>query len=117
MSWPSPHIERADIERLLRDFESRLARMTGVGRHAPVAAARKVDDVGDTIATGLGELAERIRGRARHADVAQLGDDALRLGNDALRKLTREVERRPLITLAVAVGVGALVVGLLARRD
>ena len=35
----------------------------------------------------------------------------------ALRRLTREVERRPLVTLAVAVGVGALAVGLLARRD
>jgi hypothetical protein len=111
MPWPSPHIERADIERLLREFESRLARMT------PAATARKVDDVGDTIATALGELAERIRGRARQVDVAQLGDDALRLGNDALRKLSREVERRPLITLAIAVGVGALAVGLLARRD
>jgi ElaB/YqjD/DUF883 family membrane-anchored ribosome-binding protein len=117
MSWPSPHIERADIERLLREFESRLARMTGVAAHAPVATARKADDVGDTIATALGEMAQRLRGRARHVDVGQLGDDALRLGNAALRKLTREVERRPLITLAVAVGVGALAVGLLARRD
>ena len=117
MSWQSPRIERADIERLLREFESRLARMTGIAVHAPAGAARKIDGVGDMIATALGELAERVGGRARNVDVAQLGDDALRLGNDALRKLTREVERRPLITLAVAVGVGALAVGLLARRD
>jgi hypothetical protein len=117
MPWPSPHIERADIERLVREFERRLARMTGVAAHAPVATARKADDVGDTVATALGEMAERLRGRARQVDVAQLGDTALRLGNDTLRKLTREVERRPLITLAIAFGVGALAVGLLARRD
>jgi hypothetical protein len=41
----------------------------------------------------------------------------LRFGNEAVRKLTREAEQRPLVTLAVAVGVGALIVGLLARRD
>jgi len=116
MSWHSPRIERADVERLLREFEGRLARMTGVAAHAAVPS-RGIDRVGDMIATCLGEMAQRIRGRAPHVDVAQLGDDALRLGNEALRKFTREVEQRPLITLAVAVGIGALAVGLLARRD
>jgi hypothetical protein len=117
MSWQSPRIERADIERLLREFEGRLARLTGLAERAPAGAARKVEGVGEMIATALGEMAERIGGRARNVDVSQLGDDALRLGNEALRKLAREVERRPLVTLAVAVGVGALAVGLLARRD
>jgi len=63
-------------------------------------------------------MADRVRGRSRHlgAEVSQFGDDALRFGNDAVRKLTREAEQRPLVTLAVAVGVGALIVGLLVRR-
>jgi hypothetical protein len=117
MSWPSLRIERADIERLLREFEARLVRMTGIAAHAPAGAARNMDGLGDTVATALGEMAERIRGRAPRVHVAQLGDDALRLGNEALRKLTREVEQRPLVTLAIAVGIGALAVGLLARRD
>jgi hypothetical protein len=117
MSWQSPRIERADIERLLREFEARLARMTGVAARAPAGATRRVDGLGDTIASALSDMADRISGRAHNVDVAQLGDDAVRLGNEALRKLAREVERRPLVTLAVAVGVGALAVGLLARRN
>jgi hypothetical protein len=119
MSWQSPRVERADFERLLREFETRLSRMTGLAAVAPAGAARKMEGVGDMIATALGEMAERIGGRARTAgaDASQLGDDALRLGNAALRKLTREVERRPLMTLAIAVGVGALAFGLLTRRD
>lgn len=119
MSWQSPRIERADIERLLREFEARLARMTGVAARAPAGLSHRADGLGDTIATALSDMADRIGGRARNrnVDVARLGDEALRLGNEALRKLTREVERRPLVTLAVAVGVGALAVGLFARRD
>jgi len=34
----------------------------------------------------------------------------------ALRKLRREAEQRPLLLLAVAVGVGALALGFLSRR-
>jgi hypothetical protein len=117
MPWESPRIERADIERLLREFEVRLMRMTGLSAQAPAVAARRAEGIGDMIATALGRMADRIGARARDADVRQFGDDALRLGNAALRKLTREVEQRPLLTLAVAIGVGALAVGLLARRD
>jgi len=74
--------------------------------------------VGDIIATAVAELAQRVRGGARGVgeEVSQLSDDALLLGNKALRKLTYEVEHRPLLTLAIAVGVGALAFGLLARR-
>jgi hypothetical protein len=43
-----------------------------------------------------------------------MSDEAAKLGNDALRRLSNEVEHRPLITIAVAVGVGILV-GLASR--
>jgi ElaB/YqjD/DUF883 family membrane-anchored ribosome-binding protein len=116
MAWESPRIERADVERLLREFETRLMRMAGRSTSAPAAVMRRADGIGDMIATALGQMAERVGGRARDVDVGQLGDDALQFGNAALRKLSREVEERPLLTLAVAVGVGALAVGLLSRR-
>jgi ElaB/YqjD/DUF883 family membrane-anchored ribosome-binding protein len=63
-------------------------------------------------------MAERFRGRVSTLghDVSEFGDDALRAGNAALRKLTREVDHRPLVLLAVAAGVGLLAAGLLARR-
>jgi ElaB/YqjD/DUF883 family membrane-anchored ribosome-binding protein len=43
-----------------------------------------------------------------------MSDEAAKLGNDALRRLSNEVEHRPLVTLAVAIGVGILV-GLASR--
>jgi ElaB/YqjD/DUF883 family membrane-anchored ribosome-binding protein len=45
----------------------------------------------------------------------KLGSEAARLGDVALRRLSDEVEHRPLVTLAVAVGVGILV-GLASHR-
>jgi ElaB/YqjD/DUF883 family membrane-anchored ribosome-binding protein len=104
----------ADLDRTLRDLEQRFARLS---RAASRSAPGTVDRVSDTVVTALNDIAERFRGKTPTAgEVTQLADDALRLGNDALRRLTREVEHRPLLTLAVAVGVGALVVGLLSRR-
>ena len=53
-------------------------------------------------------------------DAGRIGErwtsDAMHLGDEALRKVAREVEQRPLVTLAIAVGIGALAAGLLARR-
>jgi ElaB/YqjD/DUF883 family membrane-anchored ribosome-binding protein len=44
-----------------------------------------------------------------------MGNEAAKLGNDALQRLSREVEHRPLVTLAVAVVVGILI-GVASRR-
>jgi hypothetical protein len=39
-------------------------------------------------------------------DATKIGAATAKGGNDALRRLSREVQHRPLVTLAVAVGVG-----------
>jgi len=59
----------------------------------------------------LSSVAEVLRGRANSMghDVAKIGGEAAKPGDRALRRLSNEVEHRPLITLAVAVGVGILV--------
>jgi ElaB/YqjD/DUF883 family membrane-anchored ribosome-binding protein len=47
-------------------------------------------------------------------EAAELRNEVAKLGNDALRRLSNEVEHRPLVTLGVAVGVGILL-GLASR--
>jgi hypothetical protein len=105
----------ADLDRLLRDIEHRLSRMS---RTASRAAPGAVDRVSDTVVSALNDITDRLRGPARATveDARQFGDEALRAGNEALRKLRREAEQRPLLLLAVAVGVGALALGFLSRR-
>jgi ElaB/YqjD/DUF883 family membrane-anchored ribosome-binding protein len=127
MSWhSSPASSVADLERLLHQVEDRLDRLGRRAARTSAAAPRAVDRVGDSVAAALSDIADRFRGGARTArnEASQFGDDALRYGNDALkagndalRTLTKEVEQRPLVTLAVAFGVGMIAAGLLARRS
>jgi ElaB/YqjD/DUF883 family membrane-anchored ribosome-binding protein len=119
MRNPAQRERIGDLDRLLLDLERRLAGVTRVIR-ASRAAPQAVDRVSDTVtvANALNDVAARFRGRARAVggEAAQLGDDALKIGNDALRKLAHEVQHRPLVTLAIAVGVGVLAAGILSRR-
>jgi ElaB/YqjD/DUF883 family membrane-anchored ribosome-binding protein len=90
----------------LRSVEQQLER---VGDRTSASTAEVVERVGAAIAPVLSSIADRFRGGAH-----SMSDEAAKLGNDALRRLSNEVEHRPLITIAVAVGVGILV-GLASR--
>ena len=103
-----------DIERRLRVLERRLERLGG---RTSASAAQAADRVGDGIATALTSIAERFRGGAGSVsdEAVRIGTEAAELGNEALRRVTREVERHPLVVLAVAIGLGILV-GLASHR-
>jgi ElaB/YqjD/DUF883 family membrane-anchored ribosome-binding protein len=95
-----------EIERRLRSLEQQLER---VGGSTSASKAELAERAGGAIAPVLSSIADRFRGGAH-----SMSDEAAKLGNDALRRLSKEVEHRPLLTLAVAVGVGILV-GLASR--
>jgi ElaB/YqjD/DUF883 family membrane-anchored ribosome-binding protein len=109
----------ADLDRLLDDVERRLSRFSDM---LPASASSKTDRLGETIASALNDIADRFSSRARSVskDAGRMGErftaDAMEFGDHALRKVAREVEQRPLVTLAIAIGIGALAAGLLARR-
>jgi ElaB/YqjD/DUF883 family membrane-anchored ribosome-binding protein len=48
-------------------------------------------------------------------EASKFGGEAAKLGNDALRRLSKEVAERPFVTLALAIGAG-LLVGFASRR-
>jgi ElaB/YqjD/DUF883 family membrane-anchored ribosome-binding protein len=85
------------------------------GRRTSVAAAGATEQIGDAISTILGEMMDRFRqGRQMAGDQGgRLGNQALDLGakygKDALRRITDEIEDRPLITIGVALGIGILI--------
>jgi ElaB/YqjD/DUF883 family membrane-anchored ribosome-binding protein len=118
-----------EIDRRLRALERTLTR---AGGRASTNAGQAADRLGESVAAALGSIAERFRNGAGSmgdeaekfgSEAARLGakygNEALRLGtrygNDAMHRLADEVEHRPLVTLAVAVGVGILV-GLVSHR-
>jgi len=103
--------EIAAIEDLMNDLEKRLHRLSGTARSEATSAA---GDVKDFVSEGLDRIMERVRASA--SDVtSSVADEAARLGSDAFKKLTDEVEQRPLVMLAVAAGLGYLA-GMASRR-
>jgi ElaB/YqjD/DUF883 family membrane-anchored ribosome-binding protein len=70
--------------------------------------------VGDFVSEALDRIKDRVRHSA--AGVTQsVADEATQLGSDAFKRLTDEVEQRPLVMLGIAAGVGFLA-GLANRR-
>ena len=107
-----------DIERRLRTLERQLERqLERLGERTTAGAAQAADRVGEGIASALTSIAERFRGGASSAsdEAVRIGNEEAELGNEALRRVSREVERHPLVVLAVAVGVGILI-GLASHR-
>ena len=100
------------IQQHLGAVEKELGKIGRIaGRRTSAAAASATDQIGDI----LSDMMDRFRqGRQVAGDQAgRLGNQALDLGakygNDALRRITGEVEGRPLVTIGVALGIGILI--------
>lgn len=102
----------ADIEReisgLMHDLENRVSRLNSLTRNG---VSHATTEASDYVTETLSDTADRLRNGA-HA----VTDEASRLGTDALRKIEDEVEQRPLLTLAIAAGIGFLA-GMAGRRS
>jgi ElaB/YqjD/DUF883 family membrane-anchored ribosome-binding protein len=106
----------AAIQQHLGAVEKELERIGRIaGRKTSVAAAGATEQIGDAISTIVNDMMDRFRqGRRRASDQAgRLGNQALDIGaqygNDALQRISDEIEDRPLITIAVALGIGILI--------
>lgn len=99
-------IER-EIGLLMQDIEERVGKLNSLAkRSAKDAASNASEFVSDTVS----DAADRVRNGA-HA----VSDEASKLGGDALRRIEDEVGQRPLLTLAIAAGIGFLA-GMAGRR-
>jgi len=113
------------IEGRLRALENELQRVgRKAGRRASDNASAAGDHIGDAIASAVTEIVDRFRSGRRLAgdEAVPFGNEAAKfgakVGNDALERMASEVEHRPLVTLAVAIGVGILIgmAGGIAKR-
>ena len=99
-------------------------RLQALGKRLNLAGARAsngrdiVGDLGDVIASALSSWADRLRqGASTVGDQsAALGKDAARLGTIAIDRIGDESRQRPLVAVAVALGVGILV-GMAVRKS
>ena len=107
----------------LRAIEGELA---AIGRQAGRRASTNASAAGDLIADTVGPILNNIADRFWHGQraaaegAADLSGRAVRMGgrvgNDALERIAHQAKQRPLLTLAVAIGVGVLI-GAAGRRS
>ena len=100
--------EVGDIERRLRVLQRGVEKL---GARASSNGRDAADGLGEGIASALSSWADRFRlGTSSLGDQsAALGKDAARYGTAALSQIFKETEQRPLISIAVALGVGVLI--------
>jgi ElaB/YqjD/DUF883 family membrane-anchored ribosome-binding protein len=90
------------IQRHLSAVEKELGNIGRIaGRRGSAAAKTASEQVGDALAPILNDLIERFRESGRRT--VQAGSS---YGNSAVQRVNAEVEAQPLITIAVALGVG-----------
>jgi ElaB/YqjD/DUF883 family membrane-anchored ribosome-binding protein len=100
-------IER-EIGELMHDIEARVGKLQALAkRSAKEAADGATEFVSDTVT----DAADRMRNGA-----SAMSDEASRMTGDAIRRIEDEVGQRPLLTLAIAAGIGFLA-GMAGRRS
>jgi ElaB/YqjD/DUF883 family membrane-anchored ribosome-binding protein len=101
----------ADIEReigqLMHDIEARVGRLQALARRSAKDAA---DGATEFVSDTVSGAADSVRNGAN-----AMSDEASRLSGDAIRRIEDEVGQRPLLTLAIAAGIGFLA-GMAGRR-
>jgi ElaB/YqjD/DUF883 family membrane-anchored ribosome-binding protein len=100
------------VEELMQDLEARLNRLNTKAKSDDAVGA---EDITDFVSQTLARIAAQVRATA---DVATdtLADKATDASTDMIRKIWDEMQRRPLVTLALAAGAGYLL-GLISRQD
>ena len=96
--------EIAAIQELMSDLEKRLLRLSGATKREFSGGSAEINDfVNDALAGIMGRVRESAQSVSQ-----SVTDKATDLGSDAYKKITNEIEHRPLTMLAIATGIGFL---------
>jgi ElaB/YqjD/DUF883 family membrane-anchored ribosome-binding protein len=106
-----------EVRHLASDLQDRLNRLNRISRqgasHASEGVQHFIADTLDSLTSkAVSDLTSGVQER-----VTDLTDEATRMSNKAIRRVSREIDRRPLLTLAIAAGVGYLAGMAMQHRD
>ena len=93
---------RAEVDDLILSLEERLDRLNALTKRGAGHAADGVSELVVNAIAGLtGQVADRAKGNAN-----SVSDQMAELGTNALKRVVREIDKRPLLTVAIAAGIG-----------
>jgi ElaB/YqjD/DUF883 family membrane-anchored ribosome-binding protein len=96
-----------EIGQLMHDIEARVGRLQALAKRSAKDAA---DNASEFVSDTVSDAADRMRNGAH-----SVSDEASRLSGDAIKRIEDEIGQRPLLTLAIAAGIGFLA-GMAGRR-
>jgi ElaB/YqjD/DUF883 family membrane-anchored ribosome-binding protein len=104
----------AAVEELMQDLESRLRRLNANAK-PDADAAGGVDAITDFVSQTLARIAAQVHDTAGTA-TDTLASEATEASSDLIKRIWQEMERRPLLTLALA-AAGGYLLGLISKQD
>jgi hypothetical protein len=99
---PNGTDEIASIESLISDLEARLRKLNTTVRGEAVGAS---GDINDFVSEALAGIMQRVRDSSE-TFTEDFTERAGRVGTDAFKRITQQIEQHPLLLLAVAAGLG-----------
>ncbi|MGD9923686.1 MAG: hypothetical protein AB7V13_19935 [Pseudorhodoplanes sp.] len=103
---------RAEIADMISSLDERINRLNQLTKQG---AAHAADGANDIVLNAISDLTGRVTGRAQ-AGVSSASDEVAKFGTQAVKRFITEVDRRPLLTLAIAAGIG-FIAGLARRPE
>jgi len=103
---------RAEVADMIASLDERINRLNRLTKQGAAHAAEGANDI---VLNAISGLTSQVTGRAQ-ANVASASDEVAKFGSQAIDRVVREIDKRPLLTLAIAAGIGFLA-GLARRPD
>ena len=101
---------RAEIDDMIASLEERIQKFNQITK---LGAAHATEGANDVLLNAISGLTGQMTGRVQ-STAESVSDDVARFGGQALKRVVTEIDKRPLLTLAIAAGIGFL--AGLARR-
>jgi ElaB/YqjD/DUF883 family membrane-anchored ribosome-binding protein len=99
---------QSEIRHLASDLQDRLNRLNSISRQGASHASEGVQDfISDTLDNLTSKAVSQLTSGVQER-VGDFTDEATKMSNKAIKRVSREIDRRPLLTLAIAAGVGYL---------
>lgn len=93
---------RAEVADMIASLDDRIARLNRLTKQGASHAAESANDI---VLSAISGLTGRATSQAQ-AGMASATDEVAKFGTQAINRFVREIDKRPLLTLAIAAGIG-----------
>ncbi len=93
---------RAEVDDLILSLQERIDRINALTKRG---AGHAADGVSELVVNAISGLTSQVADRAK-GNANSVTDEVAKLGTNAMRRVVREIDKRPLLTVAIAAGIG-----------